>query len=927
MHTPVDTFPLRGLVELILAGRPWQVHDDEFWCHVAPPDNPPRLQGWKLHVSATMVSAPLVLQRAAQVLVEQECAFKFARTLGRVSQITSKQSDRPQAGKVIAAYPRDDDHLRELARLLDEATAGLPGPTIMSDRPYRPGSLVHYRYGAFAGTRVLTNDGSFEVRLEAPDGTLVEDVRQPWFCPPSWAELPFDGQPGRAAARPREPKSVLLADRFEVRGSITSSARGGVYRALDTSTGQNVIIKRARPHISGLVWQGDAREGLRREFRLLQELEGIAAQPLTTFEKDDNLFTVLEEVPGRSLLVWVRERWLQRLTEEGEEGLPVDEVLSMAGKLADLLDEVHTRGLVYRDFTANNIMITDDQQVRLIDAEMAARQDEWVLPAQTPGFGAPEVVAQRAIAPAPPPSSDWFSLGAVLCYLATGVAPAFVPDTEPARSACERIELLLRYVGTRNTTAAAMAPAVSGLTRPDPQERWSTADLRQWLSDRATGSGPSGSVSPGSAPDPDRSTARLESTVQERMLHDGLAYLVDNLALTGNRLFPTGDNGQASDACNVQYGAAGVLAVLTRAAALEGAAGGDAPVSLRDAVTRVARWIDQRLTSAPKLLPGLYFGRTGTAWALYDAAGHLQDDALAQRALMLARALPVRWPNPDVCHGAAGAGFTSLHLWHVTGGAEWRQRVEDCVDGVLEAAKTTADGRLHWPVPEWFDSKLAGVNHYGFAHGVAGVGSFLLAAGTAVGHDDAVKAACRAGDTLVAAAIREHGGAYWPNSVSGAQAEDDLRYHWCSGASGVGTFLVRLWRATGEPAYLDLAHEAAVMVHRGRWTSGAAACHGLAGNGEFLLDMADAAAGDYRAWAEELAGCLHARHAVRDGRMVVPDELNAAANLSYNTGLAGVVGFLLRLRYGGPRWWMADTAWLGDADGSTGHLGDPRPGA
>jgi lantibiotic modifying enzyme len=411
------------------------------------------------------------------------------------------------------------------------------------------------------------------------------------------------------------------------------------------------------------------------------------------------------------------------------------------------------------------------------------------------------------------------------------------------------------------------------------------------------------------------------------MLHDGLAYLMENLVTTGqSRMFPPGDNGKNSDACNVQYGAAGVLAVLTRADVLDPLAGhGGDGIVLRETVARVANWIDQRLTSVPKLLPGLYFGRAGTAWALYDAARHLRDDALAERALMLARALPVRWPNPDVCHGAAGAGFTFLHLWHVTGDPQWRQRVDDCVDGLLEAAMTSDSGHLHWPVPSSFDSKLAGVNHYGFAHGVAGVGSFLLAAGTAIGRDDAVKAARQAGDTLLAGAVREHGGAYWPNNVGAPRPEEDLRYHWCSGASGVGTFLVRLGRASGDQGYLGLAHEAAVMVHRGRWVSGTSVCHGLAGSGEFLLDMADAVGGDYRAWAEELAGCLYASHAVRDGRMIAPDEANAAANLSYNTGLSGVVGFLLRLQHGGPRWWMADSAWDTAAGGAVAPVDDAQP--
>jgi hypothetical protein len=93
--------------------------------------------------------------------------------------------------------------------------------------------------------------------------------------------------------------------------------------------------------------------------------------------------------------------------------------------------------------------------------------------------------------------------------------------------------------------------------------------------------------------------------------------------------------------------------------------------------------------------------------------------------------------------------------------------------------------------------------------------------------------------------------------------------------------------------------------------SGVAACHGLAGDGEFLLEMGEAAGGPYRDWAEELAACLHLRSVRRGRQLVVLPEPAGPANLDFGTGLAGVVGYLLRLRHGGPRWWMADPpGWL-----------------
>ena len=105
-------FPLQGLLGLVLAAHPehgrWDVSEDDFWCRVRPDDTPSRVQGWKLHVSATPLSAPEVLHRAAEVLIRHRCAFKFAARAELVLELTGTRYNRAQCGKFITAYPADD---------------------------------------------------------------------------------------------------------------------------------------------------------------------------------------------------------------------------------------------------------------------------------------------------------------------------------------------------------------------------------------------------------------------------------------------------------------------------------------------------------------------------------------------------------------------------------------------------------------------------------------------------------------------------------------------------------------------------------------------------------------------------------------------------------------------------------------------------
>jgi hypothetical protein len=288
---------------------------------------------------------------------------------------------------------------------------------------------------------------------------------------------------------------------------------------------------------------------------------------------------------------------------------------------------------------------------------------------------------------------------------------------------------------------------------------------------------------------------------------------------------------------------------------------------------------------------------------LLDAGRRLDDEDLRRTAVALARRIPLRFPAPDICHGLAGAGMTQLRFWETTGDADFLAGAQQTANAVLQAT-VRRDGTLSWPIPQDFASALAGQTHLGFAHGVAGIGSFLLAAARATGDEIQLAAAIEAGETLRRAAVVDGAAAYWTTGEPGATVR---RTHWCHGSSGIGTFLLRLWTETGDETLLDLAVRAAAAVRPTRWQATTVQCHGLAGDGEFLLDLAAAGVGDhFRHWAEELACGIFARNTIRDGRMVAPDETGTAVRASFGAGLAGVLAFLIRLRSGTDRLWLPD---------------------
>lgn len=895
---PAESEPDTLLVDLVRSmvlcrREDWTVQPSTFWCHVHPLDVQFRPQGWKLHLSATPLSAPLVLARAAEVLIRAGCSFKFAATVDRVAELGSRHAERGKGGKFITAYPgADDDRLRSLADALHRATEGLPGPGILSDRPYRPGSLVHYRYGVHRGVPMLGNDGFYEAMLTAPDGRLLLDRREGWYAPPPWAPPdPIRSDPPPTNPQPGgSPRAVLLNGRYAVREVIQHRYTGGVYRGTDRTSGGQVVIKQGRAHTGGDLSGRDIQDRRRHEAAMLRAFDASGRTPrlVDVFDQQGDLFLVQEAVPGVTLRRWVADTIaLDEGASWGPDPVVADQ---MAHRLVDLVALAHREGRVLRDFTPDNVMVTGAGELCLIDLEMLARPGDLVALAYTPGYGAPEQMSAPKLAPAPELSADLYSLGAVLFHLATGVDPVLPRDDPPTRTLRQRIDQWLHHLAPGNPVLGRLAPVVVALMDVDPQRRPGLDTVRVHLSEQPTGTW---SPPPAQSPAPRRSSP----TDLDRLIQDMVSHLLDTMNPDDrSSLWPLSDVGERADRFNVHHGAAGPLAVLTRAYVV-----GPRP-ELRAVVTTAADWITRWVDREPRILPGLYFGRSGTAWALLEAGRALADSDLVRAAGDLARRIPSSWPNPDVCHGAAGAGLTQLRFWEATGDGDFLARASRTADGLVDAAEYR-DGRLLWPVPVTFASNLAGVAHYGFAHGVAGIGSFLLAAGRSCGESRFVELAASAAETLVATAEVTRGAAYWPIEPGGP-----LRTNWCSGSSGVATFLIRMWQENRDDRLAELGVRAAVAVRRSRWHAGTCQCHGLAGDGEFLLDLADAS-GDvrFRDWAHELAVSIACRGVLRDGRMLAPDETGVAVSADYSTGLSGVLAFLLRLGTGGDRLWLPES--------------------
>jgi len=157
-----------------------------------------------------------------------------------------------------------------------------------------------------------------------------------------------------------------------------------------------------------------AAERLRREVRALMAIRHPAVPRVRDAELDeDETFVVFEFIEGESLAVEVADR-----------GPLVDEELAFcAERIAGALEAAHAAGLVHRDVTPSNVMMSPDGAV-LIDFGLSHRENDDRLTREglvsgTAGYVAPEVIDGVE----PGTTADRWSWAATVAYAMTGEAP------------------------------------------------------------------------------------------------------------------------------------------------------------------------------------------------------------------------------------------------------------------------------------------------------------------------------------------------------------------------------------------------------------------------------------------------------------------------------------------------------------------------
>jgi tRNA A-37 threonylcarbamoyl transferase component Bud32 len=385
---------------------------DGEWCYSRRlrPDDP--TQGWKLHVSATVISAPKVFAQVYPILRRQDVLFKVPRRLDLLMFLNSGLPHFSQIGKFLTIYPGSTAEALELARKLHAATRRLHGPEIPFDQRYRKDSLVHYRYGSFGKAK---NGAAGPRSIIDPAGRSHPDRRAPDHAVPRWLDDPF--QKSRPKSNRASTKSLLGSSYIRLK-LIAQRGKGGVHEAVDLSVlpARLVIIKEGRRH-GETAWDGqDGYARVKQEGRVLRALRNAGVpvpEVLHEFTQDGNRYLVLEKTPGRPLLPRNRVQPAK---------ISWQRAAKILNRLGSLLHAIHSVGYVWRDCKPEHIFVSRGV-ISLIDFEGACRiTDTDVFPWGS-HYYLPPVYRREFAGRQPSTLEDDYALGVIVFQFLSGRFP------------------------------------------------------------------------------------------------------------------------------------------------------------------------------------------------------------------------------------------------------------------------------------------------------------------------------------------------------------------------------------------------------------------------------------------------------------------------------------------------------------------------
>src|SRR5215470_3670119 len=285
-------------------------------------------------------------------------------------------------------------------------------------------------------------------------------------------------------------KSLL---HYRIVSKIGAGGQGAVYEAVNTTLGRTVVLKVLPPELTA---NEINLQRFEREARLASSLDHPNICAIHDLALDGDVhFIIMQHVAGSNVRELVNGR-----------PLALKSALSITIQVCDALAAAHNRGIIHRDIKANNVMVTEDGQVKILDFGLAKLLDERKerskdidrthltevgVPYGTATYAAPEQAQGLSV----DVRADIFSTGVLLYEMLTGKWPFEGKTVIDVRYAVLHDTPQPLAEARPNPTPPRLQEILDRALAKDPSERYQRItelrdDLRQVLHDLSVADDP-----------------------------------------------------------------------------------------------------------------------------------------------------------------------------------------------------------------------------------------------------------------------------------------------------------------------------------------------------------------------------------------------------------------------------------------------------
>jgi serine/threonine protein kinase len=256
---------------------------------------------------------------------------------------------------------------------------------------------------------------------------------------------------------------------YKIISLIGEGGMGDVYLAEHVSIQRKVAIKVLKPE---LVKNEEIRLRFKNEAAMLAHLQHPNIVGLIDYvEQDGGLFLIMEYVEGQGL---------DDLIKAQQAPISIERAKKLMIQIVEAFIYAHKNGIVHRDVKPSNILVTNDDQIKVLDFGIAKLVGEGNHHLTKTGtqigtvyYMSPEQVRGKVL----DHRSDIYSLGVTFYELLTGVCPYKSMTTEYEIYDNIVKEPLLDLTQTMGSDYRSMWNIISKATEKDVNDRYQNCDI------------------------------------------------------------------------------------------------------------------------------------------------------------------------------------------------------------------------------------------------------------------------------------------------------------------------------------------------------------------------------------------------------------------------------------------------------------------